>query len=157
METIELRKMTRQLCHRLYKGWENDASIYMDMTLFQPFVYNEAAINRYFDLKNDFSRIMFAIMLADNPIGELQLKRIDREKRECTLSIHLQNDAVKGQGFGTEAERKAVKYAFDNLGMVRVYADTIIKNVRSQYVLEKVGFKFVREDKDFRYYCIERN
>ena len=96
-------------------------------------------------------------MLADNPIGELQLKRIDREKRECTLSIHLQNDAVKGQGFGTEAERKAVKYAFDNLGMVRVYADTIIKNVRSQYVLEKVGFKFVREDKDFRYYCIERN
>ena len=74
METIELRKMTRQLCHRLYKGWENDASIYMDMTLFQPFVYNEAAVNRYFDLKNDFSRIMFAIMLADNPIGELQLK-----------------------------------------------------------------------------------
>ena len=109
MKTIELQKMTRELCHELYKGWSNDASIYMDMSLFKPYSYEKAAVDRYFDSKNQPSRILFAIMLEDRPIGELQLKRIDREKAECTLSIHLQNDAVKGKGYGTQAERMAVQ------------------------------------------------
>ena len=51
METIELKKMTRELCHELYKDWNNDESIYMDMSLFKPFCYSEASVNRYFDLK----------------------------------------------------------------------------------------------------------
>lgn len=68
----------------------------------------------------------------------------------------MQNDTVKGKGFGTQAELKAVKYAFDELGMVAINADAIIKNTRSQHVLEKVGFKLVREDGDFKYYRIER-
>lgn len=102
--------MTRELCHELYKHWTNDASIYMDMNLFQPYVYDEAAVNRYFDMKGqDSSRRLFAIMLGDKVIGELQLKQIDHDKKECSLSIHMQNDAVKGKGYGTQAERLAVK------------------------------------------------
>ena len=45
MPTIQLKAMTRELCHELYKHWTNDASIYMDMHLFQPYVYDEAAVN----------------------------------------------------------------------------------------------------------------
>ena len=131
---IELKKMTRELCHELYKGWSNDASIYMDMSLFKPYSYNKASVDRYFDSKNEPSRIIFAIMLDGKPIGELQLKQIDLEKAECTLSIHMQNDAVKDKGYGTQAEQLAVKYAFDELGMVAVNADTIMKNTRSQHV-----------------------
>lgn len=156
METIELKKMTRKLCHELYKDWENDSSIYIDMSLFKPFHYNEASVNRYFDSRTDPSRILFAIMLGDRPVGELQLKQIDWEKAECTLSIHMQNNTVKGKGFGTQAEQKAVEYAFDKLEMAAVNADTIIKNTRSQHVLEKAGFKFVRTDGDFNYYRIEK-
>ena len=106
MPTIQLKAMTRELCHELYKHWTNDASIYMDMHLFQPYVYDEAAVNRYFDMKGqDASRRLFAIMLGDKVIGELQLKQIDHDKKECSLSIHMQNDAVKGKGYGTQAER----------------------------------------------------
>lgn len=153
---IELKKMTRELCHELYKGWSNDASIYMDMSLFKPYSYNKASVDRYFDSKNEPSRIIFAIMLDGKPIGELQLKQIDLEKAECTLSIHMQNDAVKDKGYGTQAEQLAVKYAFDELGMVAVNADTIMKNTRSQHVLEKVGFHLIGEDGTFKYYSIER-
>ena len=46
MQTIQLKAMTRELCHELYRSWTNDASIYMDMRLFRPYVYNEAAVNR---------------------------------------------------------------------------------------------------------------
>lgn len=149
---ISLRIMTRELCHKLYRDWENDPAIYRDMDLFTPYQYNEAAVNRYFDSKQDPSRILFAIIKADKPIGELQLKQIDSERKECVLSIHMQNDDVKGYGYGTCAEQLALQYAFDVLGMIAVNADTVIKNTRSQHVLEKVGFQYVREADGFKYY-----
>ena len=62
----------------------------------------------------------------------------------------------RGKGYGTQAERLAVKTAFDEIGMAAVNADTIRKNTRSQHVLEKVGFRFVGEDETFKYYRIER-
>ena len=31
MKDISLCVMTRELCRELYKGWENDSAIYMDM------------------------------------------------------------------------------------------------------------------------------
>lgn len=153
---IELKKMTRALCHELYRDWHSDASICADMSSFKPYSYDSASVDRYFDAKSEPSRILFAIVLDGRPIGELQLKRIDREKSECTLSIHMQNDAVKGKGYGTQAERLAVKYAFEELGMRAVNADTILKNTRSQHVLEKAGFQPVGESDAFRYYRIER-
>ena len=156
MQIIQLKKMTRELCHELYKHWSNDASIYADISEFKPYTYNEAHVDRYFESKNEPSRIVFAIMLDGSPIGELQLKRIDWEKAECTLSIHMQNDTVKGKGYGTQAERLAVKIVFEEMGMVAVNADTIMKNTRSQHVLEKVGFRFVGDDGTFKYYRIER-
>ena len=33
MNDISLCIMTRELCHELYRGWENDSAIYMDMDL----------------------------------------------------------------------------------------------------------------------------
>lgn len=35
-------------------------------------------------------------------------------------------------------------------------ADTIIKNVRSQHILDKLGFEFVLEEGDFKYYKLEK-
>lgn len=153
---ISLCVMTRALCHELFKNWENDPDIYSDMELFQPYQYDKDAVDRYFDSKQNPSRIVFAIMKAGRPIGELQLKQIDSESRECTLSIHMQNDAVKGRGYGTCAEKLALEYAFDVLDMAAVNADTVIKNVRSQHVLEKIGFRFIEERDGFRYYRYTR-
>ena len=68
----------------------------------------------------------------------------------------MQNDSVKGHGYGTLAEKLALKYAFEVLGMNAVNADTIIKNTRSGHVLEKVGFRFIEEKDGFRYYRCER-
>lgn len=156
MSEISLCIMTRELCHELFKSWQNDPEIYMDMNLFSQYKYDEDGVNKYFDAKQNSSRVLFAIMKDGKPIGELQLKQIDMQSKECTLSIHMQNDAVKGKGYGTCAERLALKYAFEVLGMVAVNADTVIKNTRSQRVLEKVGFNFIGEENGFKYYRFER-
>lgn len=156
MDEISLQIMSREQCHELYQGWENDPAMYLDMSRFHRYRYDTAAVDRYYDSKQVPSRVLFAIMRAGKPIGELQLKRIDRQNKECTLSIHLQNDEVKGRGYGAAAERLALEYAFTVMGMAAVNADTVVKNTRSQHVLEKVGFKFVREENGFRFYRCQR-
>lgn len=155
-EEISLCVMTRELCHELFRHWQNDPDIYMDMDLFAPYQYDENAVNRYFDAKQGPSRVLLAILREGRPVGEVQLKQIDRDSKECTLSIHMQNDAVKGRGYGTCAEKLALQYAFEVLGMKAVNADTVIKNLCSQHVLEKIGFRFIEEKDGFKYYRYER-
>lgn len=156
MSDISLKIMNRDLCHLLYKEWQNDVSIYMDMSLYKPYVYDSNQVDKYFTSKTSPDRIMFAIMLDDKPIGELQLKKINILKKECTLSIHMQNDYVKGKGYGSLAIYLAIEYAFDELGMNVIKADAVTKNVRSQHVLEKVGFCFVEECNGFKYYEMKK-
>lgn len=156
MENIYLHIMTRELCHKFYQSFEKDSDIFMDMSLFSKYKYEKRAVDRYFDSKQDKNRIIFAIIKDEKPIGELQLKNIDPFNKECTLSIHMQNDTVKGHGYGTCAEKLALEYAFNDLGLNAVNADTIIKNTRSQHVLEKVGFRYIKEENGFKYYRFER-
>ena len=113
-------------------------------------------VDRFFDARQSADRVMLAVMVNGRPIGEVQLKRIDREKRQCELSIHMQNDSVKGKGYGTQAEQLALEYAFDVLELQAVNADSVQKNRRSQHILEKVGFRYVGEDDTFKYYRFER-
>ena len=152
---ITLAPMTRELIHRLYRGFENDPDICVDMQDYTKYVYNRQAVDNRFDSLQSPERVVFAIMLDGAPIGELQLKRINRARNDCTLSIHMQSDKVKNRGFGTEAEKLAIRYAFDVLKLDAVNADAILKNTRSQHVLEKAGFAFCREDETFRYYRVE--
>lgn len=153
---ITLTPMTRPLCHEYFRGFENDPDIFMDVGRFTPYEYSPERVDRYFEKQQAHDRMMFFIMLGGAPVGEVGFKHIDREKKECELTIHLQNDGVKNRGIGTAAERLALDYAFDVLGMEAVNADAVLKNKRSQHVLEKVGFAFVREDEMFRYYVCKR-
>ena len=156
MEEIKLIPMSRELCHEFYRGFVNDPDIFMDMGKFYEFRYDPRWVDDYFDRQAARGRILFAVMLEGRPIGEVKLWDIDRDKQECNLGIHLQSDAVKGRGFGTRAEQLAVAYAFTQLGLERVWADAILKNTRSQHVLQKAGFQFHRQEGDYRWYCADK-
>ena len=155
MEKVTLCPMTRELCHALYRNWQNDPAVYADPAVCAPYHYDAAQVDQYYDAKQEPDRIFLAILLEDRVIGEIHLKRIDREKGECALGIHLQSDAVKEKGYGTRAEKLALRYAFDTLGLRAVEADALIGNTRSQHVLEKAGFTRVGEDERFRDYRCE--
>lgn len=156
MNTISLTLMTREICHSLYKNFENDPAIYMDMSKYRTFQYDADWVDKYFDKQMLDDRVVFAIMRDGTPVGEVKLKNIDKIKKECSLGIHLQNDSVKGLGIGTLAEKMALDYAFEKLHMEIVNADVVLKNKRSQHVLEKVGFQYLREDNCFKYYVYKR-
>ena len=154
---ISLIPMTRQMCHEFYKNFQNDPAIFMDMSKFAEYVYIPGKVDRYFDENTIPSRRLFAIVVDGKIVGECKLKYIDFEKRECSAGIHLLDDSVKGKGYGTEAERLLLRYAFEELDMAAVNADAVLKNTRSQHVMEKVGFRYVREDETFKYYRCRRD
>ena len=152
MSKVSIQPMTREMCHEFYKGFQNDPAI----GHYYEYIYTPEIADRYFDTNSVPDRKLFAIMADGEIVGECKLKGIYTEKRQCSMGIHLRDDSVKEKGYGTQAERLILQYAFEVLDMVAVNADAVLKNTRSQHVLEKVGFSFVRQDETFRYYRCER-
>ena len=155
---ISLGRVTRKRMHEYYKNFVSDPDIFMDMSKYFEYQYSPERIDKYWETrKKPKDRKDFFVLLEYEVIGELALKHIDFEKKECELSIHLQNDSVKNKGYGSAAERLALAYAFENLGMESVLADSVLKNTRSQHVLEKVGFVLIGVDDTFKYYRCDKN
>lgn len=153
---LTLTPMTRPLCHEFFREFENDPDTFMDMSRFAPYEYTPEKADQYFKQQQTPDRIVFMVLENGKPVGEVKLKHI--KAKQCSMGIHLCNDSAKNRGIGTAAERLALEYAFHVLGMEQVNADAVLKNKRSQHVLEKVGFTFVRADETFRYYvCCRPN
>ena len=91
MSTVSIQPMTREMCHEFYKGFQNDPAI----GHYYEYVYTPEIADSYFERNSVPGKMLFAILVDDQIIGEIKLKKIDIEKRECSMGIHLQNDAVK--------------------------------------------------------------
>ena len=154
---IELQKITLEGMNELDRAFQNDPATFADMSLFSEYRYSPEKTRARFERYSADDRRHFLILLDGRPVGETGIKHIDWEKREGELSIHLQNDAVKNQGVGTCAERLLLAYAFGELGLRAVTARAIEKNTRSQRVLEKAGFSFVRQENGFLHYRCSRS
>ena len=158
--SIEIQPMTRERMHELYQGFTLDPDIFMDMELYEAkknYVYDPQKVDALFDMREaEEGSIAFAIMKDGAVIGEVGLRHANDETKECELSVHMQNDSVKNKGYGTEAEKLAIRYAFDKLGMEHIFAESIIKNTRSQHIIEKLGFEYIGEEEGFKQYRLDR-
>ena len=158
---VWLTAMTPEMYHLYFREYENDPELYPDKEKYTPFTYSAEKVDQYIRRQIDQNRITLAVMAgeeiaSDEIAGEIVFKNI--EKHKCaTLSISLKNDRFKGRGIGTQAERLAIRYAFRDLDIPTLYADAVQTNARSQHVLEKAGFLFTHEDRDFKYYRIDRD
>ena len=150
--SIELRHYTLDACHAFWRDYASDPAMWAE-----DYIYDQQSIDRYYKSKVQApDRCFFAICHGDQVVGETQLKYIDYDQGIGTLSIHFANDAYKNRGWGTQAIRLMLSCAFDTLQLKKVYADSFHRNLRSQHVLEKCGFRYLREDEFVRYYEIKR-
>jgi RimJ/RimL family protein N-acetyltransferase len=72
--------------------------------------------------------------------GLIELRAIEREHSQAELSFWLAVEAW-GRGYMTEAVAAVVAYAFEGLGLNRLYAFHMVRNPGSGRVLEKNGFQ----------------
>ncbi len=83
---------------------------------------------------------VLAVTLAESRrlIGEVGLRLADRD--EASLG-YVFGRPFWGRGYGTEAARAMLGFAFDTLGLRRVTAGCDQRNIASARVLEKIGMR----------------
>jgi ribosomal-protein-serine acetyltransferase len=69
--------------------------------------------------------------------------RVDRAELGYWIGPPFQN-----RGFCTEAARGAIRFGFEDLGLHKINVGCIAENTASRRVIEKLGFRFVGEQRD---------
>lgn len=97
----------------------------------------------------------------DEYLGTISLKDIDREKGCAEYAISTRKKS-HGTGAALQATRQILRYAFEELGLERVYLNVLAENGRANAFYRKAGFSFVRvepkalelrgEQKDLNWY-----
>ncbi|WP_439027461.1 GNAT family N-acetyltransferase [Haloarchaeobius sp. DT45] len=76
----------------------------------------------------------------DDRVGFVALFDVEHVPGRARLGYWVVPES-QGQGYATEMVALVVDYAFDELRLHKVTADTLADNVESQRVLEKLGFE----------------
>lgn len=80
------------------------------------------------------------VIAREQLIGEIRLDRVDLTDRRASLAIGIVDPRALGQGYGTEAIRLVLGYAFQDLGLHRVSVRVLAYNGRAIRAYEKCGF-----------------
>lgn len=84
---------------------------------------------------------------ADEYLGTISLKDIDLKTRQAEYAISTRKKA-HGTGAALEATKQLLSYAFEELGLKRVYLNVLTENGRANAFYRKVGFKYIRTEEN---------
>ncbi|MDP2966797.1 MAG: GNAT family N-acetyltransferase [bacterium] len=113
------------------------------LTIPYPYKMKDARfwINRSLKLnkKKKKTEINFAIDIGGKVVGGIGFNKI---QEHCAEIGYWLGEKYWGQGIMTAAVKLATKYAFEKLGLRRIYAFVFLSNKASARVLRKAGFKY---------------
>ena len=142
-ERVRLRAIEREDIDRFVR-WFNDPEVRRYLLMYEPMSHakEERWFESYLSRKDD---IILAIEVREGDcwvhIGNVGLHRIDWKNRVATLGIVIGEKEYWGKGYGTEAVRTMLRYAFHELGLNRVELETYSFNPRAQRCYERAGFR----------------
>jgi ribosomal-protein-alanine N-acetyltransferase len=90
-------------------------------------------------LKGD--SVNFGIYRNDKLIGKIQLSNIVTGVFRSAFVGYSIDEDEQGNGYMKEALKLILRYSFDELGLHRLEASTLVDNLKSQNVLKACGFK----------------
>lgn len=104
----------------------------------------EQIVTEFVRYNLDPTKLQFTITLKpeDRPIGKIYISRINRAEDSMDITrIYIADPQLRGKGYGEEALRMVLQYAFINLHMERVTIDHFEKNKAAAALYDKIGFK----------------
>jgi RimJ/RimL family protein N-acetyltransferase len=104
---------------------------------------NEDQLSRRFDLSQTSHEVfLFAIRLLENEdvIGLLEMDGIDWSNRTTFVSIGIGAPEHRGRGYGYDAMRVALRFAFHELNLRRVCLTVFSYNEPAIALYERLGF-----------------
>lgn len=140
---LYLRPLLKSDITERYLSWLNDAEVtrYIETGLFP--VTKKDLEEFYKKIKVSKTDIMFAIIdkKHDLHIGNIKLGGINWVHRFADLGIMIGDKAYWGRGYGEEACRLLLGYAFNRLNLNKVTLGTYATNLAALKTFKKVGFK----------------
>jgi len=138
----------------LYLRWINDFGTTRTlgvsprpMTLEQETAwYEQAAVD---DARTGFTIYERA---TGRPIGNCGLHAVDLANRRTMVGIMIGEPDARGRGYGTEAMRLLLDYAFTVLGLHNVMLTVVEYNGAGRRCYEKVGFREMGRRRESRWY-----
>ncbi|HZQ34353.1 MAG TPA: GNAT family protein [Dehalococcoidia bacterium] len=127
----------------LWTRWMNNLE--MTRTLGAPGVYTREAEEQFFEqkAKGSDTAVGFAIYerASGRPIGNTDLREISYKHGTATFGIMIGEPSCWNRGYGTEATRLVLDYAFHVLGLHNVLLTVFATNPRGVRAYEKAGFR----------------
>lgn len=142
-ERIYLREVRLSDVNENYYKWLNDDEItrYMEIRFFPQSI---ELIKEYVSsLSGSYESVFLAIIEKEREkhIGNIKIGPINWIHRFADVSLFIGDKEVWGKGYGTEAIRLSIEYAFNILNLHRLQAGICDMNTASIKVFEKAGFK----------------
>jgi ribosomal-protein-alanine N-acetyltransferase len=101
---------------------------------------NRYLVEGYRQFLNNES-VQFGIYLSKKLIGRIRISNIVLGVFKNAFIGYSIDEKYQGQGLMKEAVQVAIKFAFEDLGLHRIEAATLVDNIKSQRVLLANGFK----------------
>jgi RimJ/RimL family protein N-acetyltransferase len=150
-ERVRLTPVTSGDLATIAEWQEDDAYLRLfDATPAAP--KSAAQLGRWLDdAQQATGRYLFAVRpLADGTlIGILELDGILWPHGVCWISIAIGDPAVRGKGFGSEAMRLALRFAFHELNLHRVALTVFSYNTHAIATYERLGFRHEGTHREF--------
>jgi RimJ/RimL family protein N-acetyltransferase len=137
----------------LLQKWSNDPELRALTGETRPM--SAAAAEDYFErIQRDEARVWFVIEVraTGQVIGETGLLRMFPDWRNTDLSIIIGEAEAQEKGYGSEAIRLMLDYAFGALGFHRVSIGVVGFNARALHFYEKNGFRREGVQRDGYFY-----
>ncbi len=144
-KSIRLRAIEREDIPTFLR-WFNDPEVREGLLMFTPM--GRAEEERWFESRLEHADgYLFAIEAqADGEaswvhIGNISLDDIKWKERSCTFGIAIGEKGYWNRGYGTEATRALLRFAFGELNLHRVELEVFAFNKRAMRAYEKAGFR----------------
>lgn len=140
---IYLRMMTSEDTDRIVE-WRNSDGVRKNF-IYQALFTREGHENWIRTMVNTGKVVQLIICEAadDKPVGSVYIRDIDREHRKGEYGIFIGEAGARGRGVGTAAAKLMIRYAFEELGLHRLFLRVYADNLQAIGSYEKAGF--VRE------------
>jgi len=137
---VTLAPLTSADCVLLWQ-WINDREQVLFNSSYKP--VSESQHQSWFEaIQQRTDLLVFGIRLVktNQLIGSCQLHSINFVSRTAELQIRLGSVTDRGKGYGTEAVRLLLQFAFADLNLRRVFLHVFATNSRAIKAYEKAGF-----------------
>ena len=140
--SIYLAVLNESDLEKVYR-WKNDFQL-AALIKAHPFPVSRGEVEEWFKRsQSDKTQVLFGIYLGRDHglIGIVRLMFIDWISSNAELGIYLGDRGCRRKGFGKEATRLVLDYAFETLNLKRVYLRVLKTNRSAINLYRSVGFK----------------